>query len=355
MTDSNIPITGATAPDLRLDTEKVTIGGIDVERERVQIAGSASGQIAAVSSGAPSTNTIGMAVRVVPSNSSGELKVTISDTLTVGSHAVTNAGTFAVQVTSISAGDNNIGNIDIASAIPAGTNKIGGVDLDSDATIGSAAPSVGQLVAGSDGTNARALKTDSSGKAQVDITAALPAGTNAIGKLAANDGVDIGDVTINNASGNAAINVQDGGNSLTVDGAVSLVSSTAVIGAVLVAPSAGAGPAMTAYFDADGDNTAQAIKAGAGRIYHLECSNRNAADAYLQLFDASTGNTTVGQTTPVQSYLVPAAGDASHAGAFDREFIVPLSFANAITYACTLTPTGSGDPITGLVLNVGFA
>lgn len=33
---------------------------------------------------------------------------------------------------------------------------------------------------------------------QVDVVAALPAGTNAIGKLAANDGVDIGDVTINN-------------------------------------------------------------------------------------------------------------------------------------------------------------
>jgi hypothetical protein len=34
----------------------------------------------------------------------------------------------------------------------------------------------------------------------VAVNAALPAGTNAVGKLAANDGVDIGDVTINNAS-----------------------------------------------------------------------------------------------------------------------------------------------------------
>jgi len=34
----------------------------------------------------------------------------------------------------------------------------------------------------------------------VTISTALPAGANAIGKLAANDGVDIGDVTINNAS-----------------------------------------------------------------------------------------------------------------------------------------------------------
>lgn len=39
--------------------------------------------------------------------------------------------------------------------------------------------------------------------------------------LGANSGVDIGDVTINNASGAAAVNIQDGGNSITID-AVSL-------------------------------------------------------------------------------------------------------------------------------------
>jgi len=38
--------------------------------------------------------------------------------------------------------------------------------------------------------------------------------------LAANSGVDIGDVTINNAAGAAAVNIQDGGNSLTVDGTI---------------------------------------------------------------------------------------------------------------------------------------
>ena len=57
------------------------------------------------------------------------------------------------------------------------------------------------------------------------LTNALPAGTNAIGKLAANDGVDIGDVTINNASGGSAVNIQDGGNSITVDGTVSATAA----------------------------------------------------------------------------------------------------------------------------------
>lgn len=54
----------------------------------------------------------------------------------------------------------------------------------------------------------------------VTISAALPAGTNAIGKLAANSGVDVGDVTINNSTGASAVNIQDGGNSITVDSPV---------------------------------------------------------------------------------------------------------------------------------------
>jgi hypothetical protein len=43
----------------------------------------------------------------------------------------------------------------------------------------------------------------------------------------ANSGVDIGDVTINNSTGVAAVNIQDGGNSITVDGAVTVTNSTA--------------------------------------------------------------------------------------------------------------------------------
>jgi hypothetical protein len=54
----------------------------------------------------------------------------------------------------------------------------------------------------------------------------LPAGTNAIGKLSANSGVDIGDVTVDNAAGAAAVNIQDGGNTITVDGIVAATQST---------------------------------------------------------------------------------------------------------------------------------
>lgn len=57
----------------------------------------------------------------------------------------------------------------------------------------------------------------------------LPTGA-ATAALQTQPGVDIGDVTINNASGASAVNIQDGGNSLTVDGTVAISGSVAVTG-----------------------------------------------------------------------------------------------------------------------------
>lgn len=50
-------------------------------------------------------------------------------------------------------------------------------------------------------------------------TVSLPTGA-ATSALQTQPGVDIGDVTVNNGAGAAAVNIQDGGNSITVDGAV---------------------------------------------------------------------------------------------------------------------------------------
>jgi hypothetical protein len=82
------------------------------------------------------------------------------------------------------------------------------------------------------------LKVDSVGRLWVNvnntvaISAAalpLPAGA-ATAALQTQPGVDIGDVTINNTSGAGAVNIQDGGNSITVDGSVSITGSVAVTG-----------------------------------------------------------------------------------------------------------------------------
>lgn len=58
---------------------------------------------------------------------------------------------------------------------------------------------------------------DGGGSLTVDGTvAATQSGAWSVTNLA-NSGVDIGDVTINNAAGASAVNIQDGGNSITVD------------------------------------------------------------------------------------------------------------------------------------------
>jgi len=89
----------------------------------------------------------------------------------------------------------------------------------------------------SDGTDlslinaAGALSVDGSGVTQPvsAVSLPLPAGASTAA-LQTQPGVDIGDVTVNNAAGAAAVNVQDGGNSLTVDQATATSLKAEVVG-----------------------------------------------------------------------------------------------------------------------------
>lgn len=168
---------------------------------------------------------------------------------TIPSHAVTNAGTFATQVDG------------------AALTSLQLID-DAVYTDGSGTVTKGIAILGQDGTNPQAIKTDASGELQVDVlsmpsttvtatdldirplvntdvvTAELSAVDNAVlDTIAAKDfatqttlaaintklvsGTDIGDVTINNSTGASAVNIQDGGNSITVDnGGTFAVQST---------------------------------------------------------------------------------------------------------------------------------
>lgn len=109
-------------------------------------------------------------------------------------------------------------------------------------------------------------------------------------------------------------------------------------------------PKAKKFWDSDGDNTAQAMKTSGGRIHYLHILNSNTAQAFLQLFDAPAASVTVGTTTPVLTFLIPA-GTASTDSAFEQVFSVPIDFSTAITYACTTTRTGNGDPTAGLGVN----
>lgn len=117
-----------------------------------------------------------------------------------------------VDITSIAAGTNLIGKVGIdqvtananevvvKSAIPAGTNNIGDVDV---LTIAAGDNNIGNVdvvtLPAITIAAAQTLATVTTVGAVTSITNALPTGANAIGKLAANSGVDIGDVDVTSA------------------------------------------------------------------------------------------------------------------------------------------------------------
>jgi len=105
---------------------------------------------------------------------------------------------------------------------------------------------------------------------------------------------------------------------------------------------------FSTYFNVNGNSTATSIKATAGNIYAVTASNLNSAIAYIQLFDAISSTITVGTTTPNYVFPLPAGGG------YDAQFIVPMTFSTAISYACTTTPTGAISPTSSLTVSMGY-
>jgi len=154
---------------------------------------------------------------------------------------------------------------------------------------------------------------DNGGTLTVDVGTALPAGTNAIGKLAANTGVDIGDVDI-----------------------LSIAAGSNLIGDVSIAPRTTGG--LSGFTSVDLDESEEEIKGTAGQIYGIYAWNATAAPLWLQIFDNTAAAVTVGTTAPTWNYLIPANADSDGAGV---QINIPqgLACSTGITMAVT---TGSG-------------
>ena len=293
VSDTNpLPVDDAGG-SLTVDNAALSVvgGGVEATAMRVTIASDSTGVLSVDDNGAALTvdNAGTFAVQVTGaaltalqliddaiSGTEMQVDVLTMPTVTVNAHAVTNAGTFAVQVdgaalTALQLIDDAISGtemqVDVVGALPAGTNAIGklaantGVDIgDVDVTSvipGTGATNAGKAVdsvAGATDTGVAALvvrddalgaltpiegdyvnlRVDANGalwtrddvleaalsgsELQVDVVAALPAGTNAIGKLAANSGVDIGDVDI--------LSIAAGDNNIGNVDVVSLPAST---------------------------------------------------------------------------------------------------------------------------------
>lgn len=162
---------------------------------------------------------------------------------------------------------------------------------------------------------------DNGGSLTIDGTVTLGAGSAAIGKLAANSGVDIGDVDV-----------------LSLP---ALPTGTNTIGQVGLVPVTTGGLSMSKTVSAASTN-ATSVKASAGQVYGLQVMNLNAAARYLKLYNKASAPT-VGTDTPVKTIMIP--GNTAGAG-------VVLSWANGLAFgtgiAFALT-TGIADTDTGAV------
>jgi len=188
--DSTIGITEPVSPNKLLDSESVVIGLNTVERERVQIAGDSATDIA------PVTAADGLLVNLGANND-----VTVTGTVTAtGPLTDTQLRAMPVPIS---------GTVTV-------TDGAGALNVIVDSGTLTAVTAITSPVAVTQsGTWDEVGINDSGNSITVDgsVTAI------------AQPGVDIGDVTINNAAGAAAVNIQDGGNSITVDGAIT-VSAT---------------------------------------------------------------------------------------------------------------------------------
>lgn len=104
---------------------------------------------------------------------------------------------------------------------------------------------------------------------------------------------------VNNGSGASAVNIQDGGNSITVDGSVSATQLGAWDVGPIAVTSGGVVPSSGASV---GGTTAITLYANPGQVYGWYFYNPNSTAAYIHFYD--TSNTITVGTFPIAYYVL---------------------------------------------------
>jgi len=289
----------------------------------------------------------------------GDIQVDVTNTVTVDGSGVTQpvSGTVTANLSATdnavldqieintSYGDNTGGGTEANSLrVTIANDSTGVVSVDDNAgsltvdnaalsvTGGGAEASALRVTLANDSTGVVSVD-DNGGSLTVDVGSALPAGSNAIGKLAANSGVDIGDVDI-----------------------TSIAAGSNLIGDIGISGARTSG-GTTLYKNIDVDESEDQIKGTAGQIYWIHCMNLKASVLFLKFYNATAANVTVGTTVPDLTFPIPTQGDTNGAGFV---LVIPngIAFDTAITVACT---TGVADNDSGApganecIVNLGYA
>jgi hypothetical protein len=113
----------------------------------------------------------------------------------------------------------------------------------------------------------------------------------------------------------------------------------------------------TPYKNLDCDETEDAIKASAGKLFWIHCINLSNAKRYLKIYNDTTANVSVGTTVPDLTFPIPTMADTNGAGFTIHFGDAGCQFSAAITVAAT---TGFADNDTGapganeVIFNAGY-
>ena len=275
-----------------------------------------------------------------------EMQVDVVGALPAGTNAIgklaANSGVDIgdVDVTSIAAGDNNIGNVDIVT-VPAPLSTTGGGTEAAALRVTVATDSTGVL---SVDDNGGALTVDQGTAANLNMTEASAASIKTAVEIM--DDWDESDrAKVNPIAGQAGV----AGNTGTVGATtqrvtlatdVALPAGTNLLGATTPRPETANG--LSIFRSLDLDETEEAVKATAGQVYGWFIANTATTTRFVKFYDDTVANVVVGSTTPVITFGIP--GNTSDDIAANALGAMGITFANAITVAAT---TGVADADTG--------
>lgn len=245
---------------------------------------------------------------------------------------------------------------DSAVAVTAGSGT--NIDTRTEATNGNHRQ---VIVIGDPSTNAAVAPVDATSGLSVTLTTALPAGSAAIGKLAANSGVDIGDVDVASVPADPfGVNADAASATGSISAKLRFIAATGIpitgtvtvgshavtnVGTFVVQPQPSTSGGLSVFRSLDLDESEEEVKSSAGCLYKLRLTNRAATARYVKLYDANLAGTTVGTTTPIDTIIVPGATSADLATVLTENFGgIGLTFATALCLAAT---TGLADADTG--------